>query len=126
MEGVRARHLSSEALAKEDASPMLLTPFRHCGKYDIWKYCNVDLRKEAGMGSMIQVNARGIITLPKEIRKALGLDKGGVVMAEQRDGGVMLMPAVAYPIEIYSDDRVAEFDSADRELINTMDGGKKK
>ncbi|MFA6032854.1 MAG: AbrB/MazE/SpoVT family DNA-binding domain-containing protein [Myxococcota bacterium] len=78
------------------------------------------------MGSMIQVNARGIITLPKEIRKALGLDKGGVVMAEQRDGGVMLMPAVAYPIEIYSGERVAEFDAADAELKDAMSARTKK
>lgn len=78
------------------------------------------------MSSLIQANARGIITLPKEIKKVLGLERGGILMAEPCDEGVMLIPAVAFPIEIYSKERVAEFDSAEEELKNVMTRGKKK
>ena len=56
------------------------------------------------------------MTLPKALRKALGVDKGGVVIADFSEDGLVLRPAVAYPIEIYTDARIAEFDEADREL----------
>lgn len=56
------------------------------------------------------------MTLPKALRKTLGVDKGGVVLASAEDGGIVLLPAAAFPVEIYSDSRIAEFDAADAEL----------
>lgn len=64
------------------------------------------------------------MTLPKGFRKALGVDKGGVVIADLSEDGLVLHPAVAYPIEMYTDDRIAEFDEADRELGECL--GRKK
>ncbi len=66
--------------------------------------------------STIHINKRGSLTLPMPMRKKLGLERGGVVMAEALDQGVLLKPAVAFPIEMYSDSRVAEFDVADAAL----------
>lgn len=57
----------------------------------------------------IQINERGSLTLPKILRKKLGLEKGGVVLAEATSEGVVLKPAVAFPIEIYSNERIEEF-----------------
>ena len=68
------------------------------------------------MTSTIQISKRGNLTLPKQFRKMLGLEKGGVVLAEASDEGIVLKPAVAFPIEIYSDSRVAEFDEAEAGL----------
>jgi antitoxin component of MazEF toxin-antitoxin module len=56
------------------------------------------------------------MTLPKALRKILGVDQGGVVMADLSEKGLVLHPAVAYPIEMYTADRIAQFDAADREL----------
>jgi bifunctional DNA-binding transcriptional regulator/antitoxin component of YhaV-PrlF toxin-antitoxin module len=64
----------------------------------------------------IQINARGTLTLPKPLRKKLGLEKGGIVIAEASEQGVFLKPAVAYPIEMYTDARVAEFNEGEEEL----------
>jgi bifunctional DNA-binding transcriptional regulator/antitoxin component of YhaV-PrlF toxin-antitoxin module len=61
------------------------------------------------MTETIQINERGSLTLPKIFRKKLGLEKGGVVLAESTSEGVVLKPAVAFPIEIYTDERVSEF-----------------
>jgi bifunctional DNA-binding transcriptional regulator/antitoxin component of YhaV-PrlF toxin-antitoxin module len=72
------------------------------------------------MTATIQINARGNLTLPKPMRKRLGLEKGGVVMAESSEQGILLKPAVAFPIEMYSDSRVAEFDEAEAELQNHL------
>ena len=68
------------------------------------------------MTTTIQVNERGSMTLPKELRRALGMERGGAVMAETSAGGILLRPAVAYPIELYTPERVAEFDAADAAL----------
>jgi bifunctional DNA-binding transcriptional regulator/antitoxin component of YhaV-PrlF toxin-antitoxin module len=68
------------------------------------------------MTATIQINARGNLTLPKPLRKKLGLENGGVVMAEPSAQGILLKPAVSFPIEMYTDPRVAEFDEADAEL----------
>jgi len=68
------------------------------------------------MRTIIQVSARGSITLPKALRKALGIDSSGVIMAEESPDGILLRPAVAFPVEMYSNARVAEFDQADAAL----------
>jgi hypothetical protein len=41
-------------------------------------------------------------------------------MAESLADGVLLRPAVAFPIEIYSDLRVAEFDEEEDKLKNHL------
>ena len=64
----------------------------------------------------LQINGRGGLTLPKPIRKLLGVDRGGVVMIECHEGSITLRPAVAFPVELYDDQRIAEFDEADRKL----------
>ncbi len=69
------------------------------------------------MNTIIQVNPRGSLTLPKAVRKALGIPQGGgIVMLNVRENEVVLQPTAAFPIEMYTDARVAEFDAADDEL----------
>ena len=72
------------------------------------------------MSTTIQLNGRGTLTLPKPLRKAIGLEKGGAVIAEATSEGILLRPSVTFPIEIYSDTRVAEFDAADAELARRL------
>lgn len=64
----------------------------------------------------IEINKRGRLTLPKGLRQSLGLQDGGSVMAEEMDGGILLRPAVSYPIEIYTEARIRAFDDADKAL----------
>jgi bifunctional DNA-binding transcriptional regulator/antitoxin component of YhaV-PrlF toxin-antitoxin module len=74
----------------------------------------------------IQVNERGSLTLPKSLRKKLGIERGGVVMAELSTEGLVLKPAVSFPIELYSNERVEEFDRADRELGQYLESKRKR
>jgi len=64
----------------------------------------------------ISVNRRGVITLPARLRKALGVSGDDLLIAETTSEGVLLRPAVTLPVEIYSDERIAEFEAAEREL----------
>ncbi len=69
------------------------------------------------MNTLLHVNSRGTVTLPKSVRKLLGLSNdGGIVMVNVRENDVVLQPAVAFPVEMYTDARLAEFDAAEAEL----------
>ena len=72
------------------------------------------------MTTTIQINKRGTLTLPKELRKRLGLEKGGVIIAETSDDGIILRPAVAFPIEMYTDSRIKEFEKDDEKLMEHL------
>lgn len=57
----------------------------------------------------IKVGKRGTFTLPASLRRRLGMDEGSLVIAEEREGGILLRPAKALPVEIYTPERIAEF-----------------
>jgi len=65
------------------------------------------------------------MTLPKALRKQLGAERGGVVIARASCEGILLQPAVAYAVELYSDTRIEEFDQADAELARHLERKKK-
>ena len=57
----------------------------------------------------VTMTERGGITIPAPLRRALGLTGNDRLIAEQTEEGLLLRPAVSVPIEIYSDQRIAEF-----------------
>ncbi|NPV58923.1 MAG: AbrB/MazE/SpoVT family DNA-binding domain-containing protein [Actinobacteria bacterium] len=60
-------------------------------------------------GEAIKVGKRGTVVIPASLRKAYHLDEGSLLVVEPREEGIMLRPAIAYPIEIYTPERKAEF-----------------
>src|SRR6056297_298811 len=74
------------------------------------------------MTTPIQISSRGTLTLPKPLRRKLGIDDGGVVLAEATEDGIILQPAATFPIEVYTDERIAEFDSEDAALEQRLQG----
>lgn len=59
------------------------------------------------------VSARGQLTLPAKLRKRLGIEPGGVVVAEEKDGALVLRPAMVMPVRIYTDEEIAEWTADD-------------
>jgi len=47
--------------------------------------------------------------VPARLRRKFGIEEGGLVVAEECDDGILIRPAVAIPVEIYSPERKAEF-----------------
>ena len=62
------------------------------------------------------VSKRGFISIPAEMRKAAGIRPQDTLIAETTPDGILLRPAVTLPVEIYSPERIAEFDAAEAEL----------
>ncbi|HQT95941.1 MAG TPA: AbrB/MazE/SpoVT family DNA-binding domain-containing protein [Thermoanaerobaculaceae bacterium] len=67
------------------------------------------------------VSNRGQITLPVQIRRRLGIEAGGVVAAEERDGELVLRPAVVMEVETYSDNDIGRWDEEDRLSLKERD-----
>ncbi len=56
-----------------------------------------------------RVGKRGAIIVPARLRKRFGIEEGSMVVAEEKDDGILIRPAVLVPIERYSPERKAEF-----------------
>ena len=56
-----------------------------------------------------KIGKRGTYVIPADLRRRYGLEEGTLVIAEGREDGVLLRPAVALPVETYSLERKAEF-----------------
>lgn len=72
------------------------------------------------MKATLTISSRGVLTLPAKLRQAVGIAPEDLVMAETTPEGILLRPAVTLPVEIYSDDRVCEFDAAEADLAKIL------
>jgi AbrB family looped-hinge helix DNA binding protein len=72
------------------------------------QFCN----RVVAMDNLI-VSGRGQITLPAKLRKRLGIEPGGVVVAEEKDGALVLRPATVLPVRIYSDGEIERWQRED-------------
>ena len=78
------------------------------------------------MKTTLTVTRRGVVTLPAKLRQALGVKADDQLIAEMTPEGLLLRPAVTLPIEIYTDQRIREFDEGEAELERVLRGKKKK
>lgn len=72
------------------------------------------------MKATVTITSRGVITLPAKLRQALGLKADDQLIAETTPEGLLLRPAVTLPVEIYSEERVREFDESESELAEVL------
>jgi AbrB family looped-hinge helix DNA binding protein len=64
---------------------------------------------------LVKLGKKGQVSIPKAVLRKLGLEHEAAFLVDvTADGSIILRPAGVYPIEIYSDQRVREFDEADR------------
>jgi AbrB family looped-hinge helix DNA binding protein len=63
----------------------------------------------------VKLGKKGQMSIPKGILKRLGIEGDVMLLVDTTaEGAIVLRPAAVYPIEIYSDKRIREFDSGDR------------
>ena len=71
-------------------------------------------RTEAPSGKPIaaepsRVGKRGTVVIPAALRRHYGIEEGTLVIAEPREGGVLIRPALLIPVEVYTPERKAQF-----------------
>lgn len=69
------------------------------------------------MTRVVNINNRGTLTLPREVRQRLGVKTGGQVVVEETSDGVLLRPGATFPIEIYTEERIKEFRRNNEEAL---------
>jgi AbrB family looped-hinge helix DNA binding protein len=77
------------------------------------------------MKATLTVTRRGVVTLPAKLRQALGIKADDQLIAETTPEGLLLRPAVTLPVELYSDERIREFDAGEAELEKVLRRRKK-
>ncbi len=80
----------------------------------------------AAMKAALTLSSRGTLTLPAKLRQSLGLKADDQLIAETVPEGLLLRPAVTLPIEIYTERRIAEFDTAEAELAGVLKARKRR
>lgn len=68
------------------------------------------------MKATLTMSSRGVVSLPAKLRQALGIKGNDQLIAEITPEGLLLRPAVTLPLEIYSPERLREFDESEQEL----------
>lgn len=61
------------------------------------------------MATACKVGKRGTVVIPAQLRRQYGIEEGSLVITEAHGDGVLIRPAVALPVEVYTDERKAEF-----------------
>lgn len=56
-----------------------------------------------------KVGKRGTVVIAASLRRRFGLEEGSLIIEEEREDGVLIRPAEALPVEIYTPERIAEF-----------------
>ena len=56
-----------------------------------------------------RVGKRGTLVIPAKLRRRFGIEEGSEVIVEETPQGILIRPAVTVPLELYSDERKAEF-----------------
>ncbi len=74
------------------------------------------------MQAILTMNSRGVVTLPAKLRQAMGLKADDPLIAETTPQGLLLRPAITLPLEMYTDQRLAEFEQAEAELAAVLPG----
>ncbi len=72
------------------------------------------------MQATVTINSRGVVTLPAKLRQAMGLKPDDQLIAETTPQGLLLRPAVTLPLELYTPERVQEFDAAEADLAAVL------
>jgi AbrB family looped-hinge helix DNA binding protein len=63
----------------------------------------------------VRLGKKGQLSIPKAILQRLGLEGDTLLVVDTTpEGGIVLRPAGVYPLEIYGDERLREFQKEDR------------
>lgn len=62
---------------------------------------------------LAKIGKKGQLTIPRAVLRAAGISEESRVLLEATaDGAIVMRPVAVYPIEMYSDDRIREFEEA--------------
>jgi len=72
------------------------------------------------MQATLSISGRGLIAIPAEMRREVGLSPHDNLIAETTTEGILLRPAITLPVELYTAERIAEFDAEEAALSKVL------
>lgn len=64
---------------------------------------------------LVKLGKKGQLSLPAAVLRKLGIEGAAMLLIETTsDGAMVLRPVGVYPVEIYTDERLREFEDANR------------
>jgi antitoxin PrlF len=73
------------------------------------------------MTDKVTLGRRGVMTLPAKVRKRYGLQESDELLVEETAAGILLRPVVSMPVELYTEERVREFERDDAAIGKMLD-----
>lgn len=73
------------------------------------------------MQERVTISQRGVITIPIRMREAFGLKANDQLIIEDTPKGLLLRPTVSVPVEMYTEERIAEFIRDDNAIAKLLD-----
>ena len=73
------------------------------------------------MSKSLKIGKRGVITLPASLRKKYGMQELDDLIVEETEDGLLLKPMTRMPIEIYTEERIAEFFEDEEKIGEILD-----
>ncbi|HEY8709338.1 MAG TPA: AbrB/MazE/SpoVT family DNA-binding domain-containing protein [Burkholderiaceae bacterium] len=77
------------------------------------------------MRATLTITDRGVVTLPAKLRQVLGIKPNDQLIAETTPEGLLLRPAVTLPLEMYTPQRLREFEESEAELAAVLEKRKR-
>jgi len=68
----------------------------------------------------LELDPEGAITLPKKMREKSDLRERALISLEETPEGTLIRSFVPFPIELYSDERIKEFEIENNESISEL------
>ncbi|MDB6041275.1 MAG: hypothetical protein JWM99_5116 [Verrucomicrobiales bacterium] len=75
------------------------------------------------MREKVTISERGSLTIPSRMRRAFGIKANDELFVEETEQGLLLRPAFSVPIELYSEERIAEFAREEKALAKKLQAG---
>lgn len=74
------------------------------------------------MEDIIKMQPKGLITIPKKLRKSVGLTERSLLRIKADNGKITLEPVrtLPYPVRSYTDEELVEFVAFDEEQGNEL------
>ncbi|WP_019507728.1 AbrB/MazE/SpoVT family DNA-binding domain-containing protein [Pleurocapsa sp. PCC 7319] len=73
------------------------------------------------MLKIVTIGEHGEIILPKDLRRKYNLKNGGKIVIEDTEVGLLLRPGVTFSVEVYSSDRLKEFEEHNEADLKEFD-----
>ena len=77
---------------------------------------NPVFRNPAGFMDIVKLGKKGQLSLPAAVLRKMGIQGAATLLVEATDdGAVILRPAAVYPVEVYTEERLKEFEESNRQ-----------